>query len=125
MNLGWFILTLSLLLLARPALAEPSLAFGWDLTVAPAGTGAEVTDDCRVNPYAPYRRGCPDQLNARPDRYGEHLNILDQLLLLANRYKDMNLERNVRPNAQLKFNLGLVDLYEQEAKARLSLRIQF
>ena len=45
--------------------------------------------------------------------------------MVADHYKDMNLQTNVRSNAQLKFTMGLVNLYEQEAQARLSLRIQF
>ncbi len=126
MNSRALILGMSLSLLAWPALAQPSPAMGWDLRVAPAGHEADITDDdCRVNPYALYQRGCPDQLNARPQPYGEHLNILDQLLIVANHYKDMNLERKVRPNAELKLTVGLMNLYQEEAKARLSLRIQF
>jgi hypothetical protein len=126
MNCRFFILTLGLLLLARPAWAEPSLALGWDLSVASPADGTQGGGDaCRANPYALYGRGCPDQLNPRPERYGDHLNILDQLLVVAYRYKDMNLQTNVRSNAQLKFTMGLFNLYQQEAKARLSLRIQF
>ena len=126
MNSRVLILTMTLLLSAGPALAEPNLSVGWDLRVAPAGNDADITDDgCRANPYALYQQGCPDQLNARPQPYGEHLNILDQLLVTANHYKDMNLERTVRSSAQLKLTVGLLDMYQQEAKARLSLRIPF
>ena len=126
MNSRLFILALGLLFLARPALAEPSLSFGWDLRVTPESTGAEADNGvCRANPYALYRRGCPDELNAHPERYAEHINILDQLLLLADHYKDMNLERHIRPNTELKLTVGLVNVYEQEAQARLSLRIRF
>ena len=126
MNLLLSILALSLLLLARPALAEPAVAFAWDLRVTPPSEPTEGSDQtCRANPYAFYQRGCPDQLNASPERYGDHLNILDQLLVLADHYKDMNLERQIRPSAQLKFTMGLVNVYEQEAQARLQLRIRF
>jgi hypothetical protein len=98
----------------------------WDLNVASPAEGAQgLEDGCRANPYALYGRGCPDQLNPHPERYADHLNILDQLLVVADHYKDMNLQTNVRSNAQLKFTMGLVNLYEQEAQARLSLRIQF
>jgi hypothetical protein len=120
-----FILALALLSVARPAWAESGLALGWDLSVAPPADGTQGGDACRDNPYALYGRGCPDQLNPHPERYGEHLNILDQLLVVADHYKDMNLQTEVRSNAQLKFTMGLVNLYEQEAQARLSLRIQF
>jgi hypothetical protein len=37
----------------------------------------------------------------------------------------MNLERQIRPSTQLKFTVGLVNVYEQEAQARLQLRIRF
>jgi len=120
------IVTLSLLLLAWPALAEPAQTVALDLSLAPetddAGNGGQP---CRANPYALYHRGCPDQLNPRPERFGEHLNILDQLLLLVDRYKDVKLEDDIRPNAKLKFTMSLLNLYEQEAKARLELRIRF
>jgi hypothetical protein len=121
------ILTLGLLVLARPGWAESlPLPMAWDLNVAsPADDAAGGGELCRANPYALYGRGCPDQLNPHPERYGEHLNILDQLLVIADHYKDMNLQAKVRSNAQLKFTMGLVNLYEQEAQARLSLRIQF
>jgi hypothetical protein len=113
-------------LLARPALAESGPSFAWDLSIAPLSDEIGPSDgNCRDNPYALYQRGCPDQLNAHPERYGERMNILDQLLLLADRYKDMNLERQIRPSTQLKFTMGLVNLYEQEAQARLALRIRF
>jgi hypothetical protein len=126
MNCRVFILTMGLLLVARPAWAEPSLALGWDLSIGSPVDGTQGGGDiCRDNPYALYGRGCPDQLNPHPERYGDHLNILDQLLVVANHYKDMNLQTKVRSNAQLKFTMGLVNLYEQEAQARLSLKIQF
>jgi hypothetical protein len=126
MNSRLFILALGLLLLARPALAESGPSFALDLRLASPGDELEPTDGiCRDNPYALYQRGCPDQLNAHPERYGERMNILDQLLVLADRYKDMNLERQIRPSTQLKFTMGLVNLYEQEAQARLALRIRF
>jgi hypothetical protein len=126
MNSRLHILALTLLLLAQPALGEPAQTFAWDLSVAPATDDAGNGEQpCRDNPYALYHRGCPDQLNPRPERFAEHLNILDQLLLLADRYKDVNLEDDIRPNAKLKFTMGLLNLYEQEAKARLELRIRF
>ena len=126
MNFRLSILVSSLLLLARPALAEPGLAFAWDLRVTPPSQETESGDQtCRANPYALYQRGCPDPLSVGQERQAEHLNILDQLLLLADRYKDMNLERQIRPSTQLKVTMGLVNVYEQEAQARLSLRIRF
>ena len=126
MNWWLCILASSLLLLAPPAYAEPSQSFAWDLSVGPESAPSEYADGpCRANPYALYRRGCPDELNPGPERSPERLSTLDQLLLLADHYKDMNLERNIRPNAKLKFTVGLVNLYEQEAQTRLSFRIRF
>jgi hypothetical protein len=120
------LLLLGLLLPARPALAEASPSLGWDLNVASPADGADDRDlPCRANPYALHGRGCPDPLNLHPERYGEHMNILDQLLVLADRYKDMNLQTKVSSNAQLRFTVGLVNVYEQEAQARLSFRIRF
>jgi hypothetical protein len=121
-----YILALCLLLLARSAFAESSPAPTLDLRITPETDDAELADGpCHSNPHAVYQPGCPDQLNDHAGRYGPHLNILDQLLLLADRYKDVNLQSDIRSNAKLKFTMGLIDLYEEEAKARLELRIRF
>ena len=46
-------------------------------------------------------------------------------MLLADRYKGLNLDTDVHPSTKLKFTVGLVNLYEQEAQARLTLKFQF
>lgn len=127
MNFRLSILVVGLLLLTRPATADTGLSFALDLSFAPTLDSSGPPDDaCHPNPYTLSRRGCPSDLNLavkRPD--GPRLSTLDQLFLLAHRLKDLNLDTEVRPNAQLKFTFGLLNLYEQEAKARLELKIEF
>jgi hypothetical protein len=127
MNLRLCILALSLLLLARPALAESNQAFAWDLSLGSTTTGADIADEtCRANPYALYRRGCPDELNIGLERSdSQRVSTLDRVLLFIDQHKSLALDTDLRPNAKLKFSVGLVNLYEQEALARLSLRIRF
>lgn len=120
-------LALGLLLLARPAAAESPGSFVWRLNLAPELDEPGVDDDaCRANPYALYRRGCPDELNTGPERPdSRRLSPLDQLLLLADRYKALNLDTEIGQRARLKFNFGLIDLYQREAQARISIRVWF
>jgi hypothetical protein len=127
MNSRWSILALSSLLLARPAAAEPAPLFAWDLSVAPATSVAgSAGEPCLANPYALFRRGCADELNVDLERSNtQRLSTLDQLVLLADRYKSLNLDTDVEPNTKLKFTIGLINLYQQDAQARLTLRIRF
>jgi hypothetical protein len=127
MNSRLYIVALVPLLLARPALADSSLSFAWDLNVPPATGDAGSADElCRANPYALYRRGCPDELNIGLEPSdSQRLSALDQFVLFVDRHKSLNLDSDLRPNTKLKFTVGLVNLYEQEAVARVSLRIRF
>ncbi len=127
MNLQLYILALGLVFLVRPALAEPSQSFTWDLRVAPATTVAGIADEpCRANPYALYRRGCADELNIGLERSdNQRVSALDQFLLFVDQHKSLGIDTDLRPGTELKFSVGLVSLYEQEALARLSLRIRF
>jgi hypothetical protein len=127
MKVRLYILAASLLLWAQPAAAANNLSIALDLSVAPTlDPGTAENDACPPNPYVLARRGCVNDLNFAGGRTDSpRLSSLDQLLLLANRLKDLNLDRDIRPNTQLKFTFGLVNLYEQEAKARLALRIRF
>ena len=69
MNSRLSVFALSLLLLARPAAAEPAPSLAWDLSVAPAPAVAGTTEaPCLANPYGLYRRGCPDELNIDLER---------------------------------------------------------
>ncbi len=125
MNSRLYILAMSLMLLARPALAESGAA--WDLGLAPPASEAGVADEpCRANPYARYRRGCPDELNIDLERSdSQRVSTLDRFLLFVDRHKSLALDRDLGASTKLKFAVGLVNLYEQEAQARLSLRIRF
>ena len=123
MNSRLFLLAVGLTLWARPAAAEGNLSFAWDLSVAPE---SGISDGgCRAGPEAAGRSGCPNALNPGRERSREFQSSLDQLLLLADRYKSLNLDSGEQRATQLKFTLGLVNVYEQEAQARLALKFRF
>lgn len=128
MNSRLCILLLGLLVVARPALAQSQGSFIWDLNVANAVDESMVAEDvCRPNPYVPYRQGCASgELNIGLARSNEHrLTTLDRLALFVYRYKDLNLNTDIRPNTKLKFTMNLMNLYQQEVRARISVRIRF
>jgi hypothetical protein len=128
MNLRVYIVAFSLLLVTQPAVADEADTMVWNFDVAGALRAMQDSEDlCRPNPYGLYRRGCsPRDLHFYDDRDdGPRLTILDRLALFVYRYKDLNLDADIRPNAKLKFSMSLMNLYEQEAKARVELRIRF
>ena len=51
--------------------------------------------------------------------------MLDRLALFVDRYKDLNLDADLALEHQAQVRGGLANLYEQEAKARVELRIRF
>jgi hypothetical protein len=127
MNSRWYIVTLGLLLLAQPAVADEADTMVWDFNVAGAvGATPGGENLCRPNPYGLYRRSCaPHELRFDDDDDGPRLTMLDRLALFVYRYKDLNLDADLQPNTKLKFSMSLMNLYEQEAKARVELRIRF
>ena len=45
--------------------------------------------------------------------------------MFLDRHKDLNLDTDLHSSTKLKFAVGLANLYSQEAKARVELRIRF
>lgn len=128
MNYRLCILALGLLFLAQPAMADEEDTVVWDLNIASAVDEAVSQDEgCPANPYALYRRGCGERapsLNFGPDE-GPRLTMLDRVALFVYRYKDLNLNADIKKNVKLKFTMNLANLYEQEAKARIELRFRW
>ncbi len=126
MNTRSWIITLSLLLVTTPAAADDADTFLWDSNVAGAASAAlDRQALCRPNPYGLHRRGCAQrELNAYDDD-GPRLSLLDQLALFVYRHKDLGLDADLEANAKLKVSMNLLNLYEQEAKARVELKIPF
>ena len=127
MNSRLYILMLGLLLCARPALAQSEASFIWDLNVANA-VGESITDTaCGPNPYFLGGHGCSTgELSISVVRSDEpRLSTLDHIALFLDRHKDLNLDTDLHSSTKLKFAVGLANLYSQEAKARVELRIRF
>ena len=127
MNSRLYIVTLSLLVLAQPALADEADTFIWDSNIAGAvgaagrWRGAVPPQSLwAISPELRAARSAP-----RDDDDGPRLTMLDRLALFVYRYKDLNLDADLEANAKLKFSMSLMNLYEQEAKARVELRIRF
>jgi hypothetical protein len=119
---------LGLLLVAQPALADDEDTMVWDLNIAAAVHDAMVRDEaCWSNPYGLYRRGCGahEPKAFADDDEGPRLTMLDRVALFVYRYKDLNLDADLGSNTKFKFAMSLANLYEQEAKARVELRIRF
>jgi hypothetical protein len=118
---------LGLLLCARPALAQSATSIVWDLNVASA-VGASLTDrTCRPNPYLLDGHGCSTgevSISVAPSNE-PRLSTLDQIALFLDRHKDLNLDTDLHSSTKLKFAFGLANIYSQEAKARVELRIRF
>ena len=127
MNSRLYIVLLGLLLCARPALAQSATSIVWDLNVANA-VGESITNPtCRPNPYVLDGHSCSiSELSFSVARSNEpRLHALDRLALFLNRHKDLNLDTDLHSSTKLKFSVGLANLYSQEAKARVELRIRF
>ena len=88
---------------------------------------AERRDTCRPNPYVLDRRSCaPTSCSISVDAAdGPRLSTLDRIALFLDRHKDLNLDTDLHSSTKLKFAVGLANLYSQEAKARVELRIRF
>jgi hypothetical protein len=129
MNSRLCILALALLLLAQPALADDEDTRAWDLNIASAVHAAMIRDEkiCQSNPYGLYRRGCGEREPSIDfdDDEGPRLTLLDRVALFVYKYKDLNLDADIRPNTKFKFTMSMANLYEQEAKARVELRIRW
>ena len=117
-----------LLMVAQPALADEEDTMVWDLNIASAVHQAMIRDEaCQHNPHGLYRRGCgePDPGLDFDDDAGPRVTVLDRLALFVYKYKDLNLDADIRPNTKFKLTMSLANLYEQEAKARVELRIRW
>jgi hypothetical protein len=97
----------------------------WDSGIA-AAVRSQVQEPEACGPYDLYRPQCAEhRLRFGDDDDDWRLTTLDHLVLFVHRYKDVNLKSELRPGTQLKFQANMLSLYEQEAKARLELRVRF
>jgi hypothetical protein len=118
---------LGLLLGASPAWAQSTNSLVWDLNVANAVGDSFHAAACRPNPYVLGGHDCATgELSISVARAEEpRLSTLDRIALFLDRHKDLNLDTDLHSSTKLKFSVGLANLYSQEAKARVELRIRF
>ncbi len=123
---GLWIIGLYLLGMAPAALAQSRNVVLWDPQIrAEIDRRLVSRNTCRAGHYVFSEDYCTEfALNADDSRY-MRLHELDRLLLFVNRYKDLRLNADLRRNIKLKFVVGLTHFYEQEARARVTLRIRF
>ena len=113
---------------ARPALAQENVITLWDQHIAGAMNEMLIRDDqCRLGPYFLYRQTCiTNQLNITLERDPfERLTLLDRVAILVYKYRDLNLDQQIATNTELKFKLSLANIYQQEARAHVTLRFTF
>ena len=120
---------LSGLLLAvptAPALANDGGFVLWDQNIASA-VSADVLDEsrCGANPYAVYSQRCHDRLNLSFDRPINYFTFLDRAALFLYKYHELKYNQNLWDNTKLRFHLNLENVYKQEARAGVELRIRF
>ena len=82
---------------------------------------------CRGSSDALYQENCGGK--ELDDSTGPMLpnrpTLVDRIALFVYRYKDLELDEQIRPGAKLEFDADFSDAHEQNATVRLSLRIRF
>lgn len=109
-----------------PVLANDGGFILWDQNIASAVSAALPNDDrCGASPYALYGAQCHSTLNLSFDRPINYFSFLDRAALFLHKYHELNYHRRLWDNAKLRFHLNLKNVYEQEARAGVELRIRF
>ena len=111
---------------AAPALASDGGFVLWDQNIASA-VSADLPDEsrCGGNPYALYSQRCHDRLNLSFDRPINYFTFLDRTALFLYKYHELKYNQSLWDNAKLRFHLNLENVYRQEARAGVELRIRF
>jgi hypothetical protein len=125
-RLSIFSVGLSLAIATSPALANDDGFIVWDQNIASA-VSADLANDgeCSASPYAIYSPRCHEQLNLGFDRPINYFTFLDRTALFLYKYHQLKYNQNLWNNAKLRFHVNLKNVYEQEARAGVELRIRF
>jgi hypothetical protein len=117
---------LFLAFLASPVLANDDGFILWDQNIASA-VSADLPDEgrCSASPYALYSPGCHDRLNLSFDRPILYFTFLDRAALFLHKYHELKYNQSLWDNTKLRFHLNLKNVYQQEARAGVELRIRF
>jgi hypothetical protein len=117
---------LSLAFATSSALANDDGFILWDQNIASA-VSAGVTQDagCSATPYALYSPRCHEQLNLGFDRPINYFTFLDRTALFLYKYRELKYNQSLWNNTKLRFHVNLSNVYEQEARLGVELRIRF
>lgn len=121
------VLTVLLFAFTAPsALANDDGFILWDQNIASA-VSADLSDEarCGASPYALYGQRCHDTLNLSFDRPINYFSFLDRAALFLHKYHELNYNQSLWDNTKLRFHLNLKNVYKQEARAGIELRIRF
>jgi len=113
---------------AQPSAAqEPGGMVLWDQHIATATNQMLLSDrPCQRNPYENAGHSCVEnQLNLSFDRGARILSILDELALLVNDARSVDVDRSLDQRARLRFNARIATLTHDEAEVHLTLGLQF
>jgi hypothetical protein len=111
---------------ARSTFANDQGFVLWDQNIASA-VSAGLADDgrCNISPYAIYGPRCHDTLNLSFDRPINYFSFLDRAALFLYKYHELKYNQNLWDNTKLRFHMNLKNVYKQEARAGVELRIRF
>jgi hypothetical protein len=109
-----------------PASADDDGFVLWDQNIASAvSAGLPDSGRCGASPYALYSPGCHDQLNLSFDRPIIYFTFLDRAAIFLHKYHELKYNQSLWDNTKLKFHVNLKNVYQQEARAGVELRIRF
>ena len=125
-RLSVFLAVLLVACAARSALANDQGFVLWDQNIASAvSAGLADNDRCGASPYALYGRECHETLNLSFDRPINYFSFLDRAALFLHKYHELKYNQSLWENTKLRFHLNLKNVYKQEARAGVELRIRF
>jgi len=111
---------------APSALANDQGFVLWDQNIASAvSAGVPDTGRCGASPYALYSPGCDHTLNLSFDRPINYFSFLDRAALFLHKYHELKYNQSLWDNTKLRFHVNLKNVYKQEARAGIELRIRF
>lgn len=111
---------------AQPALANNDGFILWDQNIASAvSAGLPEEGRCSSSRYAPYSPRCHARLNLSFERPMNYFTFLDRAALFLYKYHELKYNQSLWNNTKLKFHVNLKNVYRQEARAGVELRIRF
>lgn len=109
-----------------PAVAEERNFVLWDQAIA-SSLNQRLADEgrCGASAEAVYSSRCRARLNLEFERPVNYFTFIDRVALLAYKYHQIKYSQSLWDNAKLKLAVNLKNIYRQEARAGVELRIRF